>query len=139
MPLTNRDAQRLFKTITATDGYAAEVAVDGLTKVINKHYHIPPQGRIVLARNHAILQPIIDGLSKAHDALIRELAEDTAATRLPPELSGDFNARWNEILDEEIDVKLVRCKQKVLLDPSACDMPPTLIASLLPLLQDLDD
>lgn len=133
--ITNRDAKRIFNAITAADGYPHEVTSDGRATIIQKHYNIPPKGRVILARNHAILLPIVTGLGTAHDDIIRKLADDDTADRLPDDKTVEFNNQWNQLLDADSEAELVLCDEAELLDPSKCDLPPTVISGLLPLIK----
>lgn len=131
--LSNRDAKRIFNAISAADGYPAEVTSDGRTSVIKKHYAIPAKGRVILARNHALLEPVITGLSKAHDDIIRQLTGTDDVTVLPPEHNAEFLRQWNALLDDDSQVELIRCGESAIIDEERCDLPPTVLADLLPL------
>lgn len=141
MKLTNSRLLPLLQLLRSLDGYDKAVEVeqqqpDGSMKTVSKVLREPyrfASGSVYLdlAINQNALSAAADAAEQARVAIVKSLLPDgeTSLEKHPAQLQ-TFLARYQEVLDQEVEVAL-KPIQAADLDLKANPIPPTALAALV--------
>lgn len=134
MKLTLKQILDASSAVKALDVYERVVREGGTERVVREPYRFGGATRMTLARTQAALQAHSDAFDKAHNALIRELAN--GQDHIPADAAGSkqmFVEEIGKLLASEHPIEIAQLSEADLkLDDNP--IPPSVLTALLPLL-----
>jgi hypothetical protein len=108
MKLTPQEILNLNVALNALDGRDRVVRVKNEDRVVIEPYKIESDAQLAIVININGLRPFVQGHSRARNALVRDVSDETGKINPASPKGRDFSKREEELLDKPEDVKADR-------------------------------